>query len=78
MIDAVRSVLNKPVYAVLGGTHLVEADPENLEISVDYLGRDELQIVGVSHCTGKEAMEILGARNERYYHNRTGSSLIID
>ena len=78
MIDAVRTRLNKPVYAVLGGTHLVEADNENLDLSIDFLGNDELKIVGVSHCTGKEAMSRLSACNDRYYHSRTGSSLFID
>lgn len=78
MIDTVKTLLNKPVYAVLGGTHLVEADPETQSVSLDYLGKDELEIVGVSHCTGPDAMAQLNKHNKNYYHNRTGSSLFID
>ncbi|OQY35339.1 MAG: hypothetical protein B6241_02280 [Spirochaetaceae bacterium 4572_59] len=78
MIDTVKSLLNKPVYAVLGGTHLVEANKETQAVSLNYLGKDELKIVGVSHCTGPQAMSQLNEFNKNYYHNRTGSSIIID
>lgn len=78
MLETVRSALKRPIYAILGGTHLVESPKESMQLSVDYLGDEALQLVGVSHCTGKEAMERLQSSNSRYFHNRTGSSLLID
>ena len=78
MIDTVRSLLNRPVYAVLGGTHLVEASRESLEKSISYLADDSFKVLGVSHCTGEKAMDILRASNCRYFHNRTGSSLYVE
>ncbi len=77
MLDAVKSLLNKPIYAVLGGTHLVEAQGEMFDMSIDYLNNAEIEVVGVSHCTGQQAMETLSASNGRYFHNRTGSSLYV-
>lgn len=77
MVDAVKDLLDKPIYAVLGGTHLVEAEGAALDYSIHYLQREKIEVIGVSHCTGKDVMSHLSIWNERYFHNRTGSSLII-
>lgn len=77
MLDAASSLIKRPIYAVLGGTHLVESDKESLDLSMEYLKKDTLKVIGVSHCTGQIAMDQLASSNSRYYHNRTGSSLIV-
>ena len=77
MKDAARNLLEKPIYAVLGGTHLVEANDGSLDISMDYLNKGEMKVIGVSHCTGQKAMSNLSISNDRYFHNRTGSSLVV-
>lgn len=77
MLDATVTQLNRPIYAILGGTHLVEASDSSLTLSLDYLKDDNLKVIGVSHCTGKTAMEHLAGNNCRYFHNSTGSSLIV-
>ena len=78
MVDTVRKLLGRPVYAVLGGTHLVEGSVESVGKSIGYLSDESIQAVGVSHCTGVKAMEILEASNSRYFHNRTGTALFVD
>ena len=78
MIDSAKRLLGRPVCAVLGGTHLVESSEESFTQSVNYLADEALRYVGVSHCTGSKAMEILKNTNSRYFHNRTGSSLFFD
>ena len=77
MLDTARNLLEKPLYAVLGGTHLVEAKEKSFKLSLDYLNDKEIKVVGVSHCTGEKAMSALSISNDRYFHNRTGSSLIV-
>lgn len=77
MLDAVRQRFGKPIFAVLGGTHLVEADHAAMKASLDYLSASELGAIGVSHCTGQGAMRVLGDSESRYFHNRCGTSLII-
>lgn len=77
MLDAVQSQLNRPLYALLGGTHLVEADNNCMNSSMSYLDKDDLKVLGVSHCTGQAAMDHLAGTDSRYFHNRTGSSVIV-
>jgi len=78
MLDFTAEHLKRPLYAVLGGTHLVEANEESLAKSMDYLHNDDLKIIGVSHCTGDAATNQLSASNSRYFHNHTGSSLLVE
>ncbi len=77
MLDAASTLIKRPIYAVLGGTHLVESNKKSLDLSMEYLGKNTLKVIGVSHCTGKIAMDQLAGSNDRYYHNHTGSSLIV-
>jgi len=77
MLDAFASRLGKPIYAVLGGTHLVEASPEGLDAAMDYLKNANIGAIGVSHCTGPQATQKLKSSGAPYYHNGTGSTLII-
>lgn len=73
MLDHVKGQLNRPIYAVLGGTHLVEADAKRTADTVEYLLREVSGPIGVSHCSGRAAMEQLQAATPRYFHNKTGS-----
>ncbi len=77
MIDTVCSHFDKNIYAILGGTHLVEAGETQLKSATGYLYDLDCQVIGVSHCTGKDVMETLSKTDQRFFHNRTGSSLII-
>jgi len=77
MLDAVKDRFKKPIHAVLGGTHLVEASAAGVKASADYLTGSDIGTIGVSHCTGTGAMKILGESEKKYYHNRTGSCLIV-
>lgn len=78
MLDAAQAFLKRPIYAVLGGTHLVEAKGDSLDRSLEYLSNDSIKVIGVSHCTGKEVMERIATCNEQFTINRTGSSLFIN
>mgnify|MGYP006270681245 CR=1 FL=1 len=78
MLDTIRSRFPQPVYAVLGGTHLVEAHGDRLEEALTYLQDPAAGTLGLSHCTGDEAMALLEAQNgPRFYRNVTGSSLMV-
>lgn len=77
MLDAVKSRFDKPVYAVLGGTHLIESSDENLDLCVKYFKDEKIKHLGVSHCTGDKAMKRLAVEVPGYFHNMTGSVLIV-
>lgn len=78
MVDAAIRRLDRPLYAILGGTHLVEADETCMQKSLEYLHRDDLAYVGVSHCTGEIAMKRLQQEHNGYFHNHTGKSISFD
>lgn len=77
MLDTAEHLLKKSIYAVIGGTHLVEANEDSLDLSMAYLKKDTIQMIGVSHCTGQAALDRLAGTNSRYTCNRTGSFVCI-
>ncbi len=77
LLDAVKSRFNKPIYAVMGGTHLVEASDLVADAASEYLKQESIPVIGVAHCTGERAMNTLSQLQDRCFHNRTGSTLII-
>ena len=78
MLETVRSNFSEDFYAILGGTHLVEANDERLAISMKEFKKYNFSKMGVSHCTGAKGMEMLKELEHSYYHNRTGSILITE
>jgi 7,8-dihydropterin-6-yl-methyl-4-(beta-D-ribofuranosyl)aminobenzene 5'-phosphate synthase len=63
-----------PIYGIIGGTHLIEADEQRLNKTIDFLKEKYIQIIGVSHCTGEKAAgEIKRQFGERFLYNNTGN-----
>ena len=59
MIETVRSRFGRPVYAIFGGSHLVEADEERLAQTTTVLRDMGISLAGFNHCTGDTAQERL-------------------
>lgn len=55
MVQHIHTTLDKPVYAVFGGTHLVEADEARINATVTELQQMGVEILGLSHCSGESA-----------------------
>src|SRR6056297_1544299 len=49
MLDFAVNQLDRPIYAVLGGTHLVESNKTGREKSIEYLKEKDIRVIGVSH-----------------------------
>lgn len=64
MVCHARTVLGKPVQAVLGGTHLVEADAVRAEKTVNTLKEMGVKLLGLSHCSGEAVQQILRERHD--------------
>ncbi|MBK5241202.1 MBL fold metallo-hydrolase [Clostridium sp.] len=63
-----------PIYGIIGGTHLVEADEQRLNKTIDFLKEKDIKIIGVSHCTGEKAAEEIKRQfGERFLYNNTGN-----
>jgi 7,8-dihydropterin-6-yl-methyl-4-(beta-D-ribofuranosyl)aminobenzene 5'-phosphate synthase len=66
----------EPVYAVIGGTHLVRASPQQIDLTIAELSSFGVQRLGVSHCTGLPAAAILAQTfGEAFFFNNTGTSI---
>ncbi len=77
MLDAAASSLPGPLFAVMGGTHLVEASEKCMEASVLYLKKSGLQAIGLSHCTGEVAVGKIAKTLKGFFRNTTGHALIV-
>lgn len=79
MMTQVSAVLGKPIRAVFGGTHLVEADTERIDTTVRKLQEMGLQILGLSHCSGDAADCAICARTDiQGCHLGTGDCIFFD
>jgi 7,8-dihydropterin-6-yl-methyl-4-(beta-D-ribofuranosyl)aminobenzene 5'-phosphate synthase len=64
----------EPIYAVIGGTHLIGASPERMSSTVADLRRLDIQRLGVSHCTGLPESAILAREfGGRLFFNNAGT-----
>ncbi|GAB1481782.1 MBL fold metallo-hydrolase [Treponema sp.] len=61
MLASVLALFQKPLLAVLGGSHLVEADEERRHTSLSYLERLACPLLALGHCTGDSAAKDLRA-----------------
>ncbi|MBM4348345.1 MAG: MBL fold metallo-hydrolase [Deltaproteobacteria bacterium] len=80
MINIIHHVMNKTgkerFYAILGGTHLDFLTSEQLEESIKFLKKMDIEKIGVSHCTGMRASSRLHQEfGDRFFHGCVGSVL---
>jgi len=77
MLDAVRKKFGKPLRAVFGGSHLVEADPVRLAASFDYLLDCGGPLVALGHCTGEKGIALLVEHLPAYRTLRVGEKFLL-
>jgi 7,8-dihydropterin-6-yl-methyl-4-(beta-D-ribofuranosyl)aminobenzene 5'-phosphate synthase len=66
----------EPVCAVIGGTHLISASPQRMDLTIAELSRFGVQRLGVSHCTGLPASAILARTfGEDFFFNNAGTRI---
>jgi 7,8-dihydropterin-6-yl-methyl-4-(beta-D-ribofuranosyl)aminobenzene 5'-phosphate synthase len=64
----------EPIYAVIGGTHLVSASPQRMDSTIAELSSLGIQRLGVSHCTGLPASATLAhIFGETFFFNNAGT-----
>lgn len=62
MITHVSKLMQQPIRAVFGGTHLVEADEQRIETTIQTMKGMGLEILGLSHCSGDAADHAICAK----------------
>ena len=77
IVETARSVIDKPIHLVLGGTHLLPATPDEIGRVATAL-RDDWQVEWIApvHCTGEPAFAILKETfGDRYVYAGLGTAL---
>jgi len=52
ILAKVTNVFHEPIHAVIGGTHLIEADTKRIEYTTDYLLKEKIPNIMFCHCSG--------------------------
>jgi 7,8-dihydropterin-6-yl-methyl-4-(beta-D-ribofuranosyl)aminobenzene 5'-phosphate synthase len=66
----------EPVYAVIGGTHLVRASPQRMDLTIAELLSFGIQRLGACHCTGLPACATLAQIfGEAFFFNNAGTRI---
>lgn len=58
ILTSVYKQTGKPIYAVFGGTHLIEADALRIRESFRIMKELGLSVIGFNHCSGQLVQEI--------------------
>ncbi|NMM65012.1 MBL fold metallo-hydrolase [Clostridium sp. P21] len=75
MINTISERTGEEVIGVIGGTHLIEADDDRIKESINYLNALDIEILGLSHCTGEKAIKMFDENCKGSFINRTGTVL---
>jgi 7,8-dihydropterin-6-yl-methyl-4-(beta-D-ribofuranosyl)aminobenzene 5'-phosphate synthase len=78
IIKTVKERTGMDIYGIVGGTHLIEADELRLNSTIDFLKENNVQILGLSHCTGEKALEKIKLEfKDQFVYNNTGNIINI-
>ena len=68
----------EPIYAVIGGTHLVRASPQQMDLTIAELLSFGIQRLGACHCTGLPASAVMAQTlGEAFFFNNAGTRLTL-
>lgn len=73
MISTIGETFNEKVYAIIGGSHLVEADDSRIKKSIEYLNKLDIEMIGLSHCTGEKSVNEISKNCRGFFYNKTGT-----
>ncbi len=79
IIEAAQNAINKPIHLVLGGTHLLPANDDQIRSTATSL-RDKWSVhyIAPVHCTGEPAFAILKESfGDRYIYAGLGTTVLV-
>lgn len=59
ILSTVQSHFRRPIKAVFGGTHLVEADGERIKKTIEIMRTMGIALIGFNHCSGSLFREMM-------------------
>lgn len=74
ILSGIKERINIPICAVLGGTHLVEADEDRIDKTIAAFHEMQVEYVAVSHCTGETGIQKMKEEfKDKFILNCTGN-----
>lgn len=64
ILEHVQNYFKKPIQAVVGGTHLVEAGRERIEKTISVMKGMGISLIGFNHCSGPLLIEMMKEETE--------------
>lgn len=64
ILERVHKHFNKPLKAVIGGTHLVEAEEERVRKTIEEIKKMGVRAIGFNHCSGIRILDELREEND--------------
>lgn len=78
MLSTISERFGKKIYAVIGGSHLVEADEKRINTSIEEMTKMGVELTAFSHCSGSLINELLAKTDAlKNTHMATGDVLVI-
>ena len=65
MLETIQKRFDMNIYAVYGGTHLVEADENRCRMTLNHMKQIGVKILGLCHCSGEQIIAM--AREEEEF-----------
>lgn len=74
ILETIMKRTGLPIYGIIGGSHLVEADEERVSKTIEFFKENNIKIIAMSHCTGESTIEKLKTEfEEKFVYNNTGN-----
>jgi 7,8-dihydropterin-6-yl-methyl-4-(beta-D-ribofuranosyl)aminobenzene 5'-phosphate synthase len=74
IMETIKARTGKPIYGVVGGTHLIEADAARIQDTIDAFNQMDIEKIGLAHCTGELAVNTFKAQiTDKTFYNSTGT-----
>jgi len=78
ILNTISQKIEMPIYAIIGGTHLVAADDIRIQKTIVAFKELDIKLLAVSHCTGENGIrQISQAFDGQFILNNTGNVIEI-
>ncbi|AZV58472.1 MBL fold metallo-hydrolase [Clostridium sp. AWRP] len=80
IINILETIIEKtgmPIYGIVGGTHLLEANDLRLNSTIKFIKEKDIRVLEMCHCTGEKAIKEMKLQlKKRFLYNNTGNVII--
>ncbi|APC41251.1 MBL fold metallo-hydrolase [Clostridium estertheticum] len=78
IVKTIQEITKEKIVGIVGGTHLIEADEERVDKSIECINNLNVNLLGLSHCTGDKAVKMFHENCKNSFMNITGTILRLE